>query len=100
MASAIFNYYRTNENGHNSDPDAEEETQVQDRTKALKNALTNYQQRLPRYLHLLLYNQSTATSTSTALHTGHYSSGSGSGDVPRLFYGETKALKKEVCVCV
>ena len=99
MASAIFNYYRTNENGHNSDPDAEEETQVQDRTKALKNALNNYQQRLPRYLHLLLYNQSTSstTSTSSALHTGHKSSSSG-GDVPRLFYGETKILKKEVCM--
>ena len=99
MASAIFNYYRTNENGHNSDPDAEEETQVQDRTKALKNALNNYQQRLPRFLHLLLYNQSTSATTSSAL-PGHNSGSGGSGDIPRLFYGETKVLKKEVCVCV
>ena len=86
MASAILNYFRLPlDKSQNEDYEA---IQQRDKAQALEQSILSSHNRIPRFLSLLLTSQEQKNVNDNSYLNSNI-------DIPKLFYGETKILKKD-----
>ena len=86
MASAILNYFRLPlDKSQNEDYEA---VQQRDKAQALEQSIISSYNRVPRFLSLLLTSQEQKNVNDSSYLSNNI-------DIPKLFYGETKVLKKD-----